>query len=328
MINKGILSHVVQLLDGIASPSVTDRALQAANLSREVLSDGPGFVPLASEVILAEAVARATGERQIGILVGEQFRYRALGWYSGYVLSAPRLSGALARGRRGLPLLHPGCTVTLRDEGSHVVLGLEMRLRHMNGSQHIEDAMPYLLLDLARNYLGEAWVPDWVNSTTGDVRTGAALEDRLGSNVRIRSDLSGIALRKSDLAAKNPDPPHAGARVGLNDLPRLMGLTPPKTVAEELMVILQMQLIHGDISADAVARQLSTGVRSLQRSLQSEGTSFREVQQRFLKERAIALLAETDLNAQEIGQLLGYEGSDSFRRAFVKWTGVPPSQFH
>jgi len=327
MINNRLLLHVVRLLDDVASPSVIDRALRKAGLSREVLTGEPGFLPLATEAVFAEAVARAIGERHIGVLVGEKFRYRALGWYSGYVLSASRLGGALARGRRGLPLLHPGCAVTLRDTGSHVVLGIDTRVRHVNGAQHLDDAMPFLLLDLARHYLGEAWSPDWVEATTKRVPDGAALEDRFGSKVRIGMELSGIALRKTDLAARNPEPPEASARVGLNDLPRLMGLAPPQTVAEEVRFLMQTQLIHGDMSADTIARKLGTGVRSLQRSLRAEGTSFRDVQQQFLKERATTLLAETDLTVQEIARLLGYDGSDSFRRAFMRWTGMPPSHY-
>jgi AraC-like DNA-binding protein len=327
MINKSILLHVVRLLDGVASPTVTDRALQAAGLERRALIGAPGFLPLSAEVILAEAVARATGERHIGTVVGEKFRYRALGWYAGYVLSAPRLGGALARGRRGLSLLHPGCKVTLRDARTHVVLGIDTRLRHVNGARHLDEAMPFLLLDLARQYLGEGWSPDWLEATTTRPQDGPVLEERFSAKVRTGMDLPGIALRKTDLAARNPDPPHASTRVGLSDLPRLMGLTPPRTVAEEVLVVLQSQLVLGDLSADATARRLAKGVRSLQRSLQAEGTSFREVQQRFLKERATALLSETDLSAGEIARLLGYDGPDSFRRAFVKWTGVPPSKF-
>ena len=327
MINKGILLHVVRLLDGVASPSVTDHALQTAGLDRNALSGEPGFLPLATEAILAEAVARATGERHIGIVVGERFRYRSLGWYSGYVLSAPHLAGALARGRRGLSLLHPGCAVTLRDAGTHVVLGIDTRVRHVNGAQHVDDAMPFLLLDLARHYLGKEWSPDWVETTTRRPSDTTLLEERFGTKVQVGMDLSGIALHKADLAASNPDPPAASERVRLNQLPQLMGLTPPTSVSEEVKVLLQTQLVRGDLSADAIARQLATGVRSLQRSLQAEGTTFREVQQQFLKERAQVLLAESDLSVQEIARLLGYDGDDSFRRAFLKWTGVPPSRY-
>ena len=83
MINTRLLLHVVRLLDDVASPSVIDRALRKAGLSREVLAAEAGFLPLATVAVFGEAVARASGERHIGVLIGEIFRYRALGWYCG-----------------------------------------------------------------------------------------------------------------------------------------------------------------------------------------------------------------------------------------------------
>jgi AraC-like DNA-binding protein len=327
MINKEVLRSAVVLVDGAAGAGVTDRALRAAGLNREALNGEPGFLPLAAEAVFGDAVSRATGERHIGVLVGENFRYRELGWYADYVLGAPLLSGALARGRRALPLLHPACDVVVRDAGQHIVLSFDTHLHHVNGAQHVHEAMPFLLIDLARNYLGEAWMPDWVEMTM-DARAGG-----MGANafptqdIRYGSDLPGIAMRKADLRARNPDPPDASNLVRLEDLPSLMGLTPPETVADEVLTILRAQFIHGPPSADIVARRLASGVRSLQRSLQAEGTSFREVQQQFLKERAMALLAETDLQVCEVARALGYREPDSFRRAFVKWTGAPPTHF-
>jgi AraC-like DNA-binding protein len=146
-------------------------------------------------------------------------------------------------------------------------------------------------------------------------------------DVRYGSDLPGIALRKADLAARNPDSPDPRALLRLNDLPGFMGLTPPQTIADEVLMILRAQFIQGDTSVEAVAQRLATGVRSLQRSLQVEGTSFRDVQQQFLKERAVVLLADTELSVGEVASTLGYKEPDSFRRAFLKWTGVPPSHF-
>jgi len=327
MINKDVLRSVVRLMDDAAGVPVTDRALRKAGLSRGLLRGGPGFLPLATELIFAEAVARATGERHLGMKIGEKLRYRGLGWYSSYVLAAPQLSGALARARRALPFLHPGCAVNLRDAGTHVVVGLDTRLHHINGVRHLHEGIPLLVVDLARRYLGAAWKPDWVEMTMREGPTGVVADALPAEDVRYGSDAPGIALRKDELRARNPDPPDAFTTMRLNALPGVMGLTAPETVADEVLMMLRLQHLHGDLSVEAVAHRLMTGVRSLQRSLQAEGTSFREVQQRFLKERAAALLADTELTVGEVARVLGYREPDSFRRAFRKWTGMSPSQF-
>jgi AraC-like DNA-binding protein len=327
MINKDALRIFVRHMERVAGARLTDRALRQAGLSRTLLRSGPDFLPFATEAIFAETVARGAGERHLGMKVGEAFRYRELGWVSSYVLAAPQLSGALARGRRALPLLHPGCAALLRDAGTHIVVSMNTRLHHVNGVQHLHEALPFLLVDFARRYLGAAWKPDWVEMTMGEGPRGMAAQEFPAEDVRYGSDAPGIALRKSELRTQNPDPLDRFALMGVNDLPGLMGLSPPETVTDEVLMMLRLQHLRGDLSAEAVAGRLATGVRSLQRSLQAEGTSFREVQQRFLKERATALLAETELPVGEVARVLGYREPDSFRRAFLKWTGMPPSQF-
>jgi AraC-like DNA-binding protein len=69
------------------------------------------------------------------------------------------------------------------------------------------------------------------------------------------------------------------------------------------------------------------GRRKLQRVLKAEGTSFRDIRERFLETRARALLAEPNLTIQEIAHSLGYSEVNSFRRAFRQWTGLSPNAY-
>ena len=128
LVNKLILANVVRLMDQLVSHASVDRALRKAGLTRNILDGRPGYIPFAKEALFAEAIARHLGEKNIGVIVGEQFRYKALGWYGDYVLAAPTLGLAFERGQRALPLLHPGCNVTLSQSGTHAVLGLDTRL--------------------------------------------------------------------------------------------------------------------------------------------------------------------------------------------------------
>ena len=326
-VNKDIVRHAIQLADVLTSEEVTNRALRSAGLSRGFLDGSPGIVPLALEAKFGEELALATGERHIGCLVGEKFRYTALGCYADYVLSAPELASALERGRHALPLLHPGCSVSLREAGSHIVLEIDTKLQQVIGAKHLQEAMGFLLLDLARHYLGPAWSPDWVEIPAAPVKANTLREELFSSTVRYGADLTGMALRKSVLYARNPNPPDASASLRLTDLPRMMGLAPPQTVTDEVEIILQMQLEERDLSVDGVASKLGLSVRSLQRMLQAEGTNFREVSQQFLKSRAITFMARTDITISEVARLLGYQEPNSFSRAFLEWTGFRPSEF-
>lgn len=73
-----------------------------------------------------------------------------------------------------------------------------------------------------------------------------------------------------------------------------------------------------------VARTLHLSERSLRRKLADSGRIFREIHDRVRAERALELLHAGQLSVAEIGMELGFSDPREFRRAFKRWTGMPP----
>ena len=73
-----------------------------------------------------------------------------------------------------------------------------------------------------------------------------------------------------------------------------------------------------------VARTLHLSERSLRRKLADSGRIFREIHDRVRAERALELLRAGQLSVAEIGIELGFSDPREFRRAFKRWTGMPP----
>ncbi|HEU4662851.1 MAG TPA: AraC family transcriptional regulator [Dokdonella sp.] len=73
-----------------------------------------------------------------------------------------------------------------------------------------------------------------------------------------------------------------------------------------------------------VARTLNLSERSLRRRLADRGCVFREIHDRVRAERALDLLQRGPLSVAEIGNELGFSDPREFRRAFKRWTGMPP----
>lgn len=67
------------------------------------------------------------------------------------------------------------------------------------------------------------------------------------------------------------------------------------------------------------AKALGVSSRSLQRSLENEGTSFVQVLRRVRKERAEFYLAEQKLSLVDVAPLLGFSSSSALRRALQAW---------
>lgn len=97
--------------------------------------------------------------------------------------------------------------------------------------------------------------------------------------------------------------------------------------AERLRAWLVDELNGGSPTISSAARALHVSMRTLHRSLQSEGTSFRKLLDQLRQERATALLANPRCSVAEAGFLLGFAELSSFSRAFKRWTGKTPAAF-
>jgi AraC-like DNA-binding protein len=75
------------------------------------------------------------------------------------------------------------------------------------------------------------------------------------------------------------------------------------------------------------ARELSVSTSTLKRRLGAEGTTFRQLRQAFVQERATFRLLDPSLTVSEIATELGYTDVASFSHAFTRWTGRSPREF-
>ena len=98
-----------------------------------------------------------------------------------------------------------------------------------------------------------------------------------------------------------------------------------KTTAAVRQVLIQSAGDFLDVAQ--VARRLHMSERTLRRRLEAESTSFRSTFEEVKDLLAREYLVETQLTVAEIAHLLGYSETVNFRRAFVRWNGVTPSQF-
>lgn len=79
-----------------------------------------------------------------------------------------------------------------------------------------------------------------------------------------------------------------------------------------------------DLSERIVARQLGVSVRTLQRNLREEATTFRTVLDRLRRDRALELLMDPTLELATVAERLGFGNVSTFARAYRRWTGRSP----
>lgn len=327
LVNLIELKHVVQLLEKFSSRRIVNKGLRAAGLDRAMLEGVSGFVPYAAEAILIERVARVIGDRHLGARIGRDFDYLAYGPYANFVLAAPDLASALDRGRRALLLTHPGSEIVLRETNTHLIVGRNSEGSSVTGHHQLDEGALFVIGHVVRHFLGLDWKPDWVELPGvrgGDV---TVLEELVSAPVRVGAEIPSIAIRLVDLAALNPAPPQPNQTISLAELGELMGIAPAQTMEEAVVQVLSITLATHLTNESNVAKLLCIGVRSLQRALKDEGTTFRRIRERVVSHRASSLLADTDIPLEQIALKLGYSEPRSFRRAFKSSTGLSPSAF-
>jgi len=77
----------------------------------------------------------------------------------------------------------------------------------------------------------------------------------------------------------------------------------------------------------SVADEFSMSSSTLKRRLAAEGTSFRELLQQSMIERARKRLLDPSTSVSDVANELGYSDLTNFSHAFKRWTGSSPSHF-
>lgn len=108
---------------------------------------------------------------------------------------------------------------------------------------------------------------------------------------------------------------------------RLAFMQTDDTYAARVRSALMELLPSGGCTIEDVAVKLGYSKRSLQRKLQEEKTTFQQQLNHTRELLAKTYLINTEMNAEDIAFLLGYQEIGSFLRAFTLWTGMTVSEF-
>lgn len=98
-------------------------------------------------------------------------------------------------------------------------------------------------------------------------------------------------------------------------------------LVEVIQQVLPQLIFNGQDNIDIVAEKLNMTKRSLQRRLNDEGVSYRELLDQVKQKMVMQLMQENEQPLIHISQIVGFNDQSSFNRAFKRWTGLTPIQF-
>ncbi len=153
-------------------------------------------------------------------------------------------------------------------------------------------------------------------------------EQVLGCPVRFERDRTGLRFDDEALEAPARDHDPNLFRLLESHAARVLAETPAAaTLRERVRNAVVQRLRDGEPGIGNIAEALAMSERSLQRKLQTEGVSFRDVVDEARHKLALVYLGDVSLSMTDVACLLGYAEGAAFTRAFKRWTGRAPSQF-
>jgi AraC-like DNA-binding protein len=116
------------------------------------------------------------------------------------------------------------------------------------------------------------------------------------------------------------------ARVGVRNLVRRPTIYRRAELCREAIDVIELRFHDETLSLDAVAAEIATSTRQLQRALAEVGrTSFRREVQRVRMEHAMRLLQDGSRPVKEVATAVGYRHAAQFTKAFRRHYGSTPS---
>jgi AraC-like DNA-binding protein len=269
----------------------------------------------------AEAL-RLTGDPLLPLHIAAAVPPGAFGVAEHVCRAAPTLGEALRQWVRYLNLLDDAVTVGLEVEADRALLCLARQ------SEAPAPAAHELCWALAARFARElAAVPvrpiavELAHPGPDDVAPYRAWFE---APVVFGAGATQLVLPRAALAARlvTPDPALLAilARAA-GELAQQAAADPPMT--QQVKRVLHDALRSDDAQVESAAKQLGLAVRSLQRRLKDEGTSFQAVREEVRRALAQRYL-DDGLAIAEIAFLLGFSEPSAFVRAFKRWTGMTP----
>ncbi|MGE0594696.1 MAG: AraC family transcriptional regulator [Vicinamibacterales bacterium] len=303
-------------------------AFAAIGLEPRLVDDPDAIVPMRLGAAFLVAAARLTGDEHVGLHMAEHADLRTFEVHFYAMAASGSLGEAYTRLCRyqrlihetsRIEMLHGGDTMTLR----HVLPG------GLVAGRHTSEFLLATWVRAGREITGVDWSPAEVrfaHEGPGDSTEYARL---FRAPVRFRStdNAAVLPLEVLDIPCRQPDPLLA-AFMDHYAADHVVGPdAAPETTAGRVRQALSAKVNASPPEAAEIARRLRMSVRTLNRLLAAEGTTFRALSARTRRELAERRLSNPSTSTAEVAFLLGFSELSAFCRAFKRWTGLTPGEF-
>jgi AraC-like DNA-binding protein len=289
----------------------------------------PGVrVPTTRMQTLWRLAVEATGDPCLGLVAARHFQPAALHGLGFAWLASDTLQAALERLVRYSRFITTATDYRLEKTAESV--DLVIRISREQWPDFVfaaADLAMAAFLRMCQITAGHAIMPLQVNLQRPEPPCARDFTGIFGPKIRYNAPDNRLcfdrALVQAPLSMANPELARLNDQTVIDYLAR----SDRESITMQVRAKIIELLPDGRPGQEAIADSLHLSLRSLQRKLQNEGTSFTTLLNETQQQLAIQYIRESHRSIGEITYLLGYSEPGSFTRAFRRWTGKSPLQF-
>ncbi len=302
--------------------------LAAAGLDEAGLHAPRGRSVAAAMQRLWQGAVRMTGDAGFGLRAGEHIRPVTFSVLGVTWMASGTLREALQRLCRYSHVISTQPhQLRLDTDTDPAWLHFEYPAKLLLEPAVIVDALFAAVVTLARMVTRPAFAPAALRLRHGDTTRSGAYQRLFACPVSFGETTDAMAFSAAQLDTILVGHESEVVRTATLEAERYlqgMRLSPLATEVRHLLVQL---LPSGDAALEEIARRLDRGVSTVQRQLQDEGLSYRQLLEATRRTLAEGYLADRRLSLGEVTYLLGFADQSSFSRAFSRWYGASPRRY-
>ena len=296
-----------------------------AGIAPEALADPEARIPLSHTTRLWEAVVAATEDDAFGLRVARHVNQTTFHALTVTTLVSDTLLDAMERTVRYSRVVTDAAGTSVGGDATQCWMDLGHLPVEPPPAWQAIDAFAAIFVRTARALVGPECLPVRAVFARPQPRNLVAFEQVFrcpltfaGPHTRIVFDRASAEM---PLETANP------ALRAVNEalLDDMLRSRTRDDLASQVRDAISRLLPGGRCTQQAVAEALHLSLRSLQRKLAEQHTSFREQLERTRRELADRHLRAGQVSVTEVAYLVGFSDASSFARAYKRWTGQAPS---
>ncbi len=301
-----------------------------AGIDPAVMTRPHDRVPDSRMAALWDVAVTRTRDPQVAVHMTEEYHPAALDIFGYIVLTCRTVGDTLSCLVRYAGVMNDSLQVALVHDGPNAIVSLEFVDAHRRPVQqahhrHIVDSMWVGIARQLRSMSIEPIVPLEVRFRH-DTTHEAEYRRALGAPAVFGARENLFILASSDLAKTLPSSNPALFTVFERHADAVLaGLASQGSITRRVSQVVAQRLKGRVPPIGEVASELAMSARNLQRALQAEDRTYRQVLDEVRCALAREYLADEANSVGQVAFLLGFSEAAAFHRAFRKWTGTTPA---